>query len=78
MLGKIAGAIIGEKLAGRNRGVRGALLGAGLAAVARRGLGPLALALGAGWAAKKAWDKRQDRRHPHYPSDAAPVSRSGS
>ena len=38
MLGKIAGAMIGEKLAGRNRGVRGALLGAGLAAVARRGL----------------------------------------
>ena len=53
MLGKLAGAFIGEKIAGRNRGLRGALLGAG-------------------WAAKKVWDKRQERRHPHYPSDAEP------
>ena len=71
MLGKLAGAYLGEKMAGRN-GLRGALMGAGLAAVARRGLGPLALALGAGWAAKKMWDKRQERRNPHYPSDASP------
>ena len=77
MLGKLAGAFIGEKIAGPNRGLRGALMGAGVAAIARRGLGPLALALGAGWAAKKMWDKRQDRRHPHYPSDANPESRSG-
>jgi hypothetical protein len=72
MLGKLAGAYLGEKMAGRNRGLRGALMGAGVAAVARRGLGPLALALGAGWAAKKMWDKRQERRQPHYPSDASP------
>lgn len=72
MLGKLAGAFIGEKMAGRNRGMRGALIGAGVAAVARRGLGPLALALGAGWAAKKIWDKRQDSRSPSYPSDASP------
>lgn len=71
MLGKLAGAFIGEKVAGRNRGLRGALVGAGVAAVARRGFGPLALALGAGWAAKKVWDKRQGRS-PHYPSDASP------
>jgi hypothetical protein len=72
MVGKLAGAYVGEKMAGRNRGLRGAILGAGVAAVARRGLGPLALALGAGWAAKKMWDKRQERRNPHYPSDASP------
>lgn len=72
MLGKLAGAYVGEKMAGRNRGLRGAVLGAGVAAVARRGLGPLALALGAGWAAKKMWDKRPERRNPHYPSDASP------
>jgi hypothetical protein len=72
MLGKLAGAYVGEKMAGRNRGLRGAVLGAGVAAVARRGLGPLALALGAGWAAKKMWDKRRERRTPHYPSDASP------
>ncbi|NUT00268.1 MAG: hypothetical protein HOP96_04780 [Sphingomonas sp.] len=74
MLGKLAGAFVGEKIAGRNRGLRGALMGAGVAAIARRGLGPLAIALGAGWAAKKMWDKRQERRHPHYPSDSAPSS----
>ena len=74
MLGKLAGAFIGEKIAGRNNGLRGALVGAGVAAVARRGLGPLALALGAGWAAKKVWDKRQGRRGSYYSSDAAPSS----
>ena len=73
MLGKLAAAFIGEKIAGRNRGLRGALVGAGVAAVARRGFGPLALALGAGWAAKKVWDKRQGRS-PSYPSEATPVS----
>jgi hypothetical protein len=78
MLGKLAGAFIGERIAGRNQGMRGALLGYGLAAVARRGLGPLAVALGAGWAAKKMWDKRQGRRHPSYPSEATPASPSGA
>jgi hypothetical protein len=72
MLGKLAGAYLGGKMAGRNRGLRGALMGAGIAAVARRGLGPLALALGAGWAAKKMLDRRQQRRHPNYPPDASP------
>ena len=43
MLGKLAGAFIGEKLAGRNHGPKGALSGAGVAACATRGLG-----LGAG------------------------------
>ena len=75
MLGKLAGAFIGNKMAGRNNGLRGALMGAGLAAVARRGVGPLALALGAGWAAKKMMDTRRDRRGPHYQSGAAPSSR---
>ena len=74
MLGKLAGAYLGEKVAGPNRGFTGALMGAGVAAVARRGMGTLALALGAGWVAKKMWDKRQERRHPSYPSDAAPSS----
>ena len=77
MLGKLAAAYIGKRLAGRNRGLRGALMGAGLASVARRGFGPLALALGAGWAAKKMWDKRRERRHPHYPSEATPASPFG-
>ena len=77
MLGKLAGAFIGERLAGRNSGVRGALMGAGVAAVARRGLGPLGLALGVGWGAKKLMERRQARRRPSYPSDASPASPSG-
>ncbi len=72
MLGKIAGAFIGNKVAGRHSGAKGALLGLGLAAIARRGLGPLGLALGAGWAAKKFYDKRQAGRSPAYPRDVTP------
>ena len=72
MLGKIAGAFIGSKVAGRQSGAKGALLGIGLAALARRGLGPLGLALGAGWAAKKLYEKRQASRSPVYPTDATP------
>ena len=53
MLGKILGAMAGRRFAGRNSGVSGALLGAAIPMIARRGLGPLGLALGAGWAAKK-------------------------
>ena len=71
MLGKIVGAIIGEKVAGRNSGAKGAILGAGVAAVARRGFGPLAGAMAVGWGAKKLWDWRKGRS-PRYPKDATP------
>ena len=71
MFGKIAGALIGEKIAGRNSGARGALLGAGVAAVARRGLGPLAGALALGWGAKRLWEWRK-RRNPSFPAEATP------
>ena len=74
MLGKLAGAIIGEKVAGRNRGARGAILGAGVAAIARRGFGPLAGALALGWGAKKLWQWRKDKHsRPHFPEGAAPA-----
>ena len=72
MLGKIAGAVIGKRLAGRNQGFKGAALGYGAAALARRGLGPLGLALGLGWGAKKLYERRQARKAPIYPSDATP------
>ncbi len=62
MLAKILGAIAGEKLANKNDKVTGALIGAAVPVIARRGLGPLGLALGAGWLAKKAYDKAQARR----------------
>jgi len=62
MLAKILGAIAGEKIAGRNRKVTGALVGAAIPAIARRGLGPLALVLGAGWGAKKLMERRRAKR----------------
>lgn len=62
MIAKILGAIAGKKIAGRNDKVTGALIGAAVPVIARRGLGPLGLALGAGWLAKKAYDKAQARR----------------
>ena len=39
-------------------------IGAAIPMIARRGLGPLGLALGAGWAAKKLYDRNRDRRSP--------------
>ncbi len=71
MLGKLAGALIGSRIAGRNSGVKGAILGAGAAGLARRGLGPLAGALALGWGAKKLWDWRKGRS-PRFPGDATP------
>ena len=71
MLGKLAGAIIGGKVAGRNRGAKGAIVGAGVAAIARRGFGPLAGALALGWGAKKLWDWRKGRS-ARFPAEATP------
>lgn len=67
MIGKILGALAGRRLAGRHSGAKGALIGAAVPMIARRGLGPLGLALGAGWAAKKLYDRRQTRRAPMPP-----------
>jgi hypothetical protein len=70
MLGKLAGALLGEKIAGRNSGAKGAILGYGAAAIARRSVPALAaIALG-GWAFNK-WRERQNRA-PRYPSEASP------
>jgi hypothetical protein len=74
MLGKLAGAWLGEKIAGRNKGARGAILGYGAAALARRSVPTLAaLAIG-GWAFRKWRDKR--RADASYPSEATPSSPS--
>lgn len=76
MLGKLAGAFIGNKLARRNEGVKGALLGYGATAIAKRGLGPLGVALALGWGGKKLYDKYQHRKtNPHYPASATPNRR---
>jgi len=70
MIGKLFGAWLGEKIAGRNQGAKGAILGYGAAAIARRSVPTLAAVALGGWAFKK-W--RENRRaHAAYPSEAAP------
>lgn len=75
MFGRLAGAFLGRRLAGSNSGVKGAALGYGVAALARRGLGPLGLALGLGWGAKKLYDRRKSRSSS-FPDEATPSSKS--
>jgi len=69
MLGKILGGYVGQRMGSRygnsregGSGLRGALIGTGIAMVARRGLGPLGLLLGGGYVAKKVLDRRRARR----------------
>ena len=62
MLAKILGAIAGEKIAGPNNKVTGALVGAAVPVIARRGLGTLGLVLAAGWGAKKMIDYSRGRK----------------
>ena len=70
MLGKLAGAWLGEKLARPNRGTKGAIIGYGAAALARRSVPALAAVTLGGWAFRKWRDRR--RSTPTYPSDASP------
>lgn len=65
----VAGRKVAEKLGG---GAIGAAAATALPFIAKRGLGPLGLALGAGWVAKKIYDKRQRAKDPVYPSSATP------
>ena len=70
MIGKLFGAWLGEKVVGPNQGAKGAILGYGAAAVAKRSVPTLAaLALG-GW----AWRRWRNRRSaaPSYPSEDSP------
>jgi len=74
MLGKLAGAWLGDKIAGRNSGAKGAVLGYGAAALAKRSVPALAALTLGGWAFRKWRDRR--RAHASYPADAAPSSSS--
>ena len=71
MLGKLAGAWLGERVAG-NRGAKGAILGYGAAALARRSVPALAAVTLGSWAWRKWRDNRRSR--PSYPSEASPGS----
>ena len=70
MLGKLAGAWLGEKIAGPNRGAKGAIIGYGAAALARRSVPALAAVALGGWAWRKYRDRSRGRAT--YPSDASP------
>ncbi|HEY8591818.1 MAG TPA: hypothetical protein VIL42_03015 [Sphingomicrobium sp.] len=74
MLGKLAGAWLGSRVAGRHSGAKGAILGYGAAALARRSVPALAAVALGSWAFNKWRDKQ--RAHPSYPSDATPASPS--
>jgi len=62
MLAKILGAIAGEKIAGRNNKLTGAVVGAAVPVIARRGLGTLGIVLAAGWGAKKLIDHSRAKK----------------
>jgi hypothetical protein len=70
MIGKLFGAWLGKKIAGEHQGAKGAILGYGTAALARRSVPLLAGVAIGGWALRKWRDKR--RAHASYPSDATP------
>lgn len=61
MLRNILTGMIGKKVAGSNP-TTGALIGAALPMIAKRGYGPLGMALGGAWLAKKAYEKYQTRQ----------------
>jgi len=65
MIGKILGALIGAEVEKRRQesGLKGAVLGAAAFGLAKR-LGPIGLALGGVYAAKKLYDRRRDYQAP--------------
>ncbi|HEU5066918.1 MAG TPA: hypothetical protein VFT61_01855 [Sphingomicrobium sp.] len=79
MLGKIAGALIGERIAGRNRGAKGAILGVVAETVIRKVVPTVAAIAILGFAYKKARDFLEEEfgdNEPTYPSEATPSSPS--
>jgi hypothetical protein len=63
MIGKILGASIGKRMGARyGDGAKGALIGALVPVVARRAFTPLGFALMGGYAAKKYYEGRKERK----------------
>lgn len=62
MIGKLIGALVGREIDRRDgsSGLKGAAIGAIVAGSLRR-LGPIGLALGGAYVAKKALDRRRER-----------------
>lgn len=62
MLKSLIGAELGRRIAGRQGGARGALLGAAAPWLVRRAFSPLGFALAGAWGAKKLYDRRRRSR----------------
>jgi hypothetical protein len=62
MIGKIIGASVGRRIAGRNEGMKGAMIGAAAPWLLRRAFTPLGIAALGIYGAKKAYDWRRARR----------------
>jgi hypothetical protein len=62
MIRNLIGAAIGRRMAGRNNGARGAMLGMAAPWIARRAFGPLGLAVAGAWGAKKLYDRSRRTR----------------
>ena len=71
MFGKLAGAWLGSKIAGRHDGAKGAILGYGATALARRSVPALAAIALAGWGFKKFRQRRRSDA-PRFPTEANP------
>ena len=78
MIGKILGAMIGERMVGRNSGLKGAMLGAATPWLLRRAFTPLGVAALGAWGAKKLWDRRRAAREARITPSAAAVSPQAS
>ncbi len=61
MFGKIAGAMLGKKLAGPHDGAKGAIIGAAAAALARRSVPALAAVAAIGWGVSKLRERRASK-----------------
>ena len=62
MFGKLFGAAVGRRLAGRNQGTKGMLIGAAAPWLLRRAFTPLGMAALGAYGAKKYYDLRRARR----------------
>jgi hypothetical protein len=62
MIGKLIGAAVGKRMAGRNQGLKGALLGAAAPWLVRRAFTPLGVAALGAYGAKRFYDRRRARR----------------
>lgn len=71
MIGKMIGAGIGRRIAGRNQGMRGVLMGAAAPWLLRRAFTPLGIAAAGVYGAKKYFDHRRRRRAAATPEPIA-------